>query len=52
MLKNILSRDARRRNDEWGMRMTIHVWTKAVTLFITNYNILFEIGEDLVNTSL
>lgn len=46
------SRDARKRKDEWGTGMVHCFWSEALTLFMTDRDIPFEIDEDLVNTSL
>lgn len=45
-------RDARKRKDEWGTGMVHNYWTEALTLFMTDRDIPFEIDEVLVNTSL
>lgn len=46
------SRDARKRKDEWGTGMVHAYWTEALTLFMTDRVIPFEIDEKLVEMEL
>ena len=46
------SYDERKRKNEWRTSMIYKFWIEALTLFLIDRDIQFEIDKDLVNTPL